>query len=325
MSKFRIRILKVIAAVLTLPIAVFSLCVPSSDANAANIMGDVNNDGTLTNDDADAIFDYITGNVNAFANQFLDLADIDKDGFITIADVAQLYNIINNSATSVNSVHHISITSYPEKQLYYIGELFDPTGLEVAAVYSDGTVMPVTDYTCTGYSADEGVKIITVTYGKLKKSFTVEVIPSDIEYIEIITPPKTVEYLQTDAFSAEGLTVAAKYTNGTKAFISGYALSGFDSELGKKEIKVLYGTAETSFFVDVVEHYTEASSNAVATSALNCRATASSSGTILGVFAKGAKIKVLSVSGGWYYVTGTATNGQVITGYCAKQYITLTE
>ena len=65
----------------------------------------------------------------------------------------------------------------PEKTVYEIGDELDLTGLQVTAIYSDGTTKDVTsDAEISGFDSETaGEKIITVSYGELDTSFTVTV------------------------------------------------------------------------------------------------------------------------------------------------------
>lgn len=59
----------------------------------------------------------------------------------------------------------IRITSFPSKVYYKIGESFDPSGLTVAEIRSDGTEKEITDYDISGFdSSTAGSKTITVSY-----------------------------------------------------------------------------------------------------------------------------------------------------------------
>lgn len=59
----------------------------------------------------------------------------------------------------------IRITSFPSKVYYKIGETFDPSGLTVAEIRSDGTEKEITDYDISGFdSSAVGSKTITVSY-----------------------------------------------------------------------------------------------------------------------------------------------------------------
>ncbi len=70
----------------------------------------------------------------------------------------------------------IQVTKQPNKQKYFEGDLFDPSGMEVAAAFSDGTEQTVSGYRCVPSSAltlDD--KEITVIYGVLKTTVSITV------------------------------------------------------------------------------------------------------------------------------------------------------
>ena len=64
----------------------------------------------------------------------------------------------------------------PAKVVYQVGDEIDLIGLQVIAVYSDGTEVPVTDYEVSGYDgAKEGKQTVTVSYGGKTAAFEVTV------------------------------------------------------------------------------------------------------------------------------------------------------
>jgi len=68
----------------------------------------------------------------------------------------------------------ITITSYPEKDSYSIGEYIDLSGLEVRAIYNSGSRMAIENYTYTGFDSNTpGSKTITVEYQAFTAEFTV--------------------------------------------------------------------------------------------------------------------------------------------------------
>ena len=78
-----------------------------------------------------------------------------------------------------NSVSNINILNYPSKTSYYLGEELDVSGLEIEAVYSDGStsVVTVTSDMVSGFdSSVAGTQTLTVTYGDCTATFDVEVI-----------------------------------------------------------------------------------------------------------------------------------------------------
>ena len=71
----------------------------------------------------------------------------------------------------------ISVSNYPNKSTYSIGELLDTTGLKLKLTYSDGSNEYVTKgYTTSDFSsASAGTKTVTVSYQGKTTSFTVTV------------------------------------------------------------------------------------------------------------------------------------------------------
>ena len=97
----------------------------------------------------------------------------------------------------------IEITAAPVKTIYAIGEDLDITGLEVSAVYDDGSnrPIPLVDLDdVSGFDSDiKGIKTVTVTYSGKSTSFTVTVIN--------ITGPYTVTFNSNGGSDVEPQTV----------------------------------------------------------------------------------------------------------------------
>ena len=67
-----------------------------STTEPTDLEGDVDNDGSLTDSDIDALAQILVGNDNVQPYQYNhELADVDGDGFITIADLTRLVNTIH--------------------------------------------------------------------------------------------------------------------------------------------------------------------------------------------------------------------------------------
>ncbi|MDO4272714.1 MAG: bacterial Ig-like domain-containing protein [Eubacteriales bacterium] len=135
----------------------------------------------------------------------------------------------------------ISITSLPDKTNYEIGEEFDPTGLTVSGMYSDGSIEIITNYTVSGFdSAPPGTKTITVTYNNLAATFEVGVFGAAIG-IRISHYPNKVYYKIGDALDTTGLQVVAISEGGLERSVTDYTLSDLDSStVGNKQISVTY-------------------------------------------------------------------------------------
>mgnify|MGYP000010582430 CR=1 FL=1 len=148
----------------------------------------------------------------------------------------------------------IEVTHMPTKIRYFVGEAFDNTGLIITAYYNDNTSEQVTGYTLSNPDMSVyGSKTVTVTFDEKTVDFSILVV--DITGIEIKTPPTKQEYLVGDTLDSTGLTVLAKYTDGTsEAITSGFTVSDLDSSsIGEKEITVTYKTHTATFKVLVYE------------------------------------------------------------------------
>lgn len=113
----------------------------------------------------------------------------------------------------------ISITSQPDRTSYLEGEAFEPKGMVVMAKYSNGTTTTVEDYTCS----PEGeltvdVEQITVTYQGKTATVDITVIAEDseIQSIEVTTPPDKTHYFDDQVFDATGMEVSAVYDGDVK-------------------------------------------------------------------------------------------------------------
>lgn len=148
----------------------------------------------------------------------------------------------------------LEVTHTPTKIRYFVGEVFDSTGLIITAYYNDNTSEQVTGYTLSSPDMSAyGSKTVTVTFDEKTVDFSILVV--DISGIEIKTPPMKQEYLVGDALDSTGLTVLVKYTDRTsEAITSGFTVSELDSSsIGEKEITVTYKTHTATFKVLVYE------------------------------------------------------------------------
>lgn len=89
----------------------------------------------------------------------------DSDTSITIS---YTYNGVTKTATqniTVATLSSIAVTTQPTKTTYYVGEIFDPSGMIVTATWSDNTTSTVTNYTYTPDTAlTSSDTTITISY-----------------------------------------------------------------------------------------------------------------------------------------------------------------
>lgn len=150
----------------------------------------------------------------------------------------------------------ITVSKMPDKALYYQGELFDSTGLEVSKTYSDGTLETIADYELSGFdSSSAGTKTITVTASGKTTTFEISVSEASITAISVTTMPTKVNYHIGKEFDSTGVVVTATLSDGNTIDVTkDCTYSGFDSSSPKQcEITVTYGNFTCTFEVTIMQ------------------------------------------------------------------------
>ena len=80
------------------------------------------------------------------------------------------------------TVTGIEVTQDPTKMTYISGEPFDRAGMTITATYSDGTKTAVNDYTCSPETVTKDNTKVTITYGELETTVTVQILDGDNSY-----------------------------------------------------------------------------------------------------------------------------------------------
>lgn len=189
-------------------------------------------------------------------NEIVDVtADMTTGGDITSSGTQNItYKKYGNSVTFQVKVvpvkpTGITVTKLPDRIKYVIGEEFDPKGLEVQACNNDGSMRVITDYTLSGYKAEEGTQTITVTHYDYTTTF--EVIVADVvpERIAVVEQPEKTEYYTGQTLDTEGMVVKAYYKNGYAREVSDYTVGKLPEISGQGSVKISYSGLETSVFV----------------------------------------------------------------------------
>lgn len=147
----------------------------------------------------------------------------------------------------------IKITSYPTKTEYKEGFDFNPDGLAVKAVYSDGSSVPVSGFKVSGYNKNKiGKQTLTVSYSTFTATFTVEVTARVLTKISIVSEPTKLTYIEGQEISYDGLSVKASYDNNTTAIVDELKITGYNKDkVGKQTITVSYNGKKATFKVTV--------------------------------------------------------------------------
>lgn len=168
----------------------------------------------------------------------------------------------------------ITVTGQPSRTEYEVGDRFDPSGIEVTAVYSNGdTEVLGADAEGLTFSPEEfteaGPQTVTVLYtaGNVTQTASVNVTvsekaeePAVLTGIEITTMPAKTEYEVGDSFDPEGMVVTASYDKKDPQEVDLNRLTFTPevfSEAGEQTVTVSYTedgvTKETELQVTVTE------------------------------------------------------------------------
>ena len=116
---------------------------------------------------------------------------------------------------SIPSVTSISIETAPTKVNYDATEVFDPTGMIILAIYSDGSKSVVTDYTYSTNPLIAGTTSIDITYGGLTVTQAITVSSLSLSGIAITTNPTNLVYAADETFDPTGMVVTVTYNDNT--------------------------------------------------------------------------------------------------------------
>lgn len=114
----------------------------------------------------------------------------------------------------------LEITKQPTKTVYHAGEKFDPAGMEVTAIYDNGTRKVTTDYTCTPEVLSKDDTAVTVAVGTLTAQVPVQI--KLVKSIEVTAQPKKTEYKADQFFDPAGMVVTAVYSDDSKEATTDY-------------------------------------------------------------------------------------------------------
>ena len=154
------------------------------------------------------------------------------------------------------SLQEIMVSSDPTKVNYYSGEVFDPAGIIVIAVFDDGTVVDVTDkveYIIPEMST-AGTKDVGITYEGISTSVSITVNDVRAAGVTITQNPYKLNYFVGETFDPTGLTVTATFDDGSTSDVTNCViLSDPDmSSEGTKQVTVTFADLNTEFTIEVL-------------------------------------------------------------------------
>ena len=123
------------------------------------------------------------------------------------------------------SLESIEVTSAPDKTQYVEGQKFDPEGMKITAVYSNGEEEEVTDYTFAPAGELKTTDTeITITYEGKTVTQKITVSEKVVTSIEITAQPTKTAYNVGETFDAAGMKVVATYNDKSTGEITDYTI-----------------------------------------------------------------------------------------------------
>lgn len=183
--------------------------------------------------------------------------DFSTPGTKTVTVSYLTYSVTFDVTVVEKAISSIEISTQPTKLVYTAGEMFDPAGMVVTAIYNDETTEVVTEYTYDETALVAGSYAFDIEYAGLVATVPLTVNSTALQSIAVTTPPTKVVYVVGQSVNYAGIVVTATYADTTTEVIpfEALAFSGFDASVAVEDqvITVTYGTQTTTFIVDIIE------------------------------------------------------------------------
>ena len=147
-----------------------------------------------------------------------------KSGQTTITVTTENGGFTDSCAVTVKSEGQaekvmvgIDVVEKPTKLSYHIGETFSTEGMEILALYNDGTSEDIT-YKATLETpslTSEGTKVVKVSYKTFETSFSVLVLTNTVESLISSKSPAKLHYQMDEPLNPYGAVIKANMTDGT--------------------------------------------------------------------------------------------------------------
>lgn len=149
----------------------------------------------------------------------------------------------------------LRIASMPVKTTYNDGDVFDPTGLLLAAEYNDGTTVNVTNYVVASKVLTLEDKSITAQFETMTVTIPITVQGRQIESVVLAQMPNKVSYLvHQDELDMTGGKLLVVYADGESAVvdITNSMVTGFNNTvIGENVVSIHYCNAVTTLSLQI--------------------------------------------------------------------------
>ncbi len=191
-----------------------------------------------------------TGTFNKAATWEDSTITVSGKGAITIT--IQDYYFCDPTTIRLTAIDPMMSLDIDATMLYAVGQELNINSVTVNYAYGGSKVLNADEYTVSDVDMSfGGKKIVTVTYTELGKTFStsITVTVSDSFNSLIATPDKNVYNVGENV----QLTVTAIATDGTRAEVTGYNVSGYNADVvGAQTVTVTYANKTTTCIVKVV-------------------------------------------------------------------------
>ena len=197
--------------------------------------------------------------VSSAAREAFNLVTLQQSSFVTNSE--KLYEVesaMRERASSFGETvvrERIIVGTTANKMDYLRGEYFDPAGLSLILIWSDGSREEITQgFTVTNGSTPLTLnnRTVYISYEGLSISMNVTVNKPAVQSIEVITRPSEQNYLPGDTYISAGLVLKINYVDGiSEELYTGYEVTADILQEGDNLITVSYGGKSVTYTVTV--------------------------------------------------------------------------
>ncbi len=164
-----------------------------------------------------------------------------------------------------SSVTGIEITRYPDKLVYYVNDPLDLNGMEVTAVYSDGTSAKVNDYLVDTVNPTTmaGITTVKIRYERAVAGFQITVLERETDNgtarLDITKKPRKLVYRIGEELDLSGMEVTATYNDGSREVVTDYEVitQNPTRRTGKVTVTISYEGKTAGFEITVKQRKTK--------------------------------------------------------------------
>lgn len=202
----------------------------------------------------------ITGYYDDGSNGPISIADCTFDPEIIALDTANVTVAYNGKTATVpvtvippKQLEYIQVTRKPDKTEYYIGEKFDPTGMEITGYYDDSSyeIIPIESCTFTPETMTADTNTVKISYGEMEATVSVIVRERPIVNADIsVSAPRKYVALDTDISwnnTPEGIaSTMLKWYEGTDT--AGTPVTGKAEASQVYTVQIVFSASEENIF-----------------------------------------------------------------------------